>query len=188
MTTPVKWEATGRNYIQDAKDYTDSEVGKLGIEEINTSENLSIAIIDKDGRRTWLEANDEGKPTEYSIELILGDVSQEISQAIGIEQRVGNLSIAIIDKDGRRTWLEANDEGKPTEYAASLISQAIGDLSSQVPSSYKSKYEDTEFNITSGPNILCVGDSMTFGGGNGYPYPLKLKQMLSNLWINSSSI
>ena len=137
---------------------------------------LSVAIIDPQDRRTWLEADMSGKPTQYAAECI--------SDSIGIEQMASpGLSVAIIDPQDRRTWLEADESGKPTNYSAKCIESALDIPSYASPTKFKSSYQTTEIKTVSGPDIVCWGDSMTSGAGVThlkYTYPAVLQTLMQN--------
>ena len=153
--------------------------------------DLSVAIVDSQYRRTWLEADASGKPTNYSKSLILDKIDPEVSSKIqaavaevGIEQIASpDLSVAIVDSQDRRTWLEADASGKPTQYSAKCIKDAINLASYASPSKFKSSYQSTEIKTVSGPDIICWGDSMTQGAGitgGQYAYPAVLQALMQN--------
>ena len=159
--------------------------------ESTINSDLSVAIVDQQDRRTWLESDMSGKPTAYSKSLILEKINPDISEkvqtevaGVGVEQiTTPDLSVAIIDPQDRRTWLEADTAGKPTQYAAKCISDSIGLPSYASPSKFKSSYQTTEIKTASGPDIVCWGDSMTQGAGitgGQYAYPAVLQTLLQN--------
>ncbi|MGV2947505.1 SGNH/GDSL hydrolase family protein [Acinetobacter sp. AGC35] len=182
--------------LTQAKSYTDAAVNELGISS-NENSDISIAIVDKNDKRTWLEADASGKPTNYSKSLILDKIDPEVSSKIqaavaevGIEQIASSdLSVAIVDSQDRRTWLEADASGKLTQYSAKCIKDAINLASYASPSKFKSSYQSTEIKTVSGPDIVCWGDSMTQGagatGGNA-PYPQALQLLLNNAGISAT--
>lgn len=104
-------------------------VGKDVIEGgVILEEGYIFAITDEDGRRTWIEADAAGKPTQRAGELITEKVKTPVAEAIGIADistDVSGMSIAIVDEDGRRTWLEADPAGKPTARAQALINAGV---------------------------------------------------------------
>lgn len=168
-----------------SKNYTDSEINNLGI--LHTASNVtSFAVVDEDDKRTWIEADDAGKPTEYSASLM--------AESVGLEQNSSTfLSVAIVDEDDTRTWLEADEAGKPTPYAAGKIIEAIDYNDAVTPSAVKSTYQTQSIKAVSGPDINCVGDSMTAGAGsNGNPYSKVLQDLLmasgSNAVVHNSGV
>ena len=119
-------------------------------------EQIAFAVVDEDGRRTWIESDMEGRPTQRAGELITEAVAPTITEAVeanvGVEDQdsdITGLSFAVVDEDGRRTWLEADQAGRPTARALALIGAGA------VPG-------DMQF--VSGPDIVCWGDSMTAAG------------------------
>lgn len=155
-----------------SKNYTDNEINNLGISH-TASNFISVAIVDEDDKRTWIEADEAGKPTDYSTSLI--------SESVGIERNNSPfLSVAIVDEDDTRTWLEADEAGKPTPYAAEKIIEAIDYNDAVTPSAVKSTYQTQSIKAVSGPDVDCVGDSMTAGaGGGGNPYSRVLQNLLT---------
>lgn len=163
---------------------TQETLEQVGIEQ-RSFESISVAIVDKDDTRTWLEADETGKPTDYSksmlVEALDNDIAQKLADSgIGQSSSVG-ISVAVVDEDDNRTWLEADEAGKPTHYAAQQIAEAIQFDDVVTPSSLKSIYQDALIKVASGPDIDCDGDSMTAGaGGNGTSFPSVLGQLMSS--------
>lgn len=147
--------------LMQSKEYTDVQIENIGISS-NYDSSISVAIVDKEGRRTWLEADDAGKPTDYSSSLVVEKTLPTILSEIGIEQIPStDLSVAIVDENYRRTWLEADQTGEPTDYTMEV---------------FKKKLDV----VTTVENIVCWGDSMTAGaGGDGRSYPLILGELLT---------
>ena len=81
---------------------------------ISVEEDLSFAVVDADGRRTWIEADTEGKPTVHARKHL-----QE-----SIDTR--DIAFGVVDEGNRRTWLEVAPDGGPTDYARSKIGQTGG--------------------------------------------------------------
>lgn len=108
-----------------------------GIEDLDHDiTGLCFAITDQAGKRTWLECDLSGNPTELAISAIktvgefasIEDVLSAINNA-GIEDNnseLSGLSFAIIDNEDRRTWLEADLSGKPTQNSIDLIKDVSG--------------------------------------------------------------
>jgi lysophospholipase L1-like esterase len=141
--------------------------------------------VDQNGFRTWIESNISGGPTEHAAEKIGASLTADNTPSLvglaDIDDDLNNLSVAIVDGDSRRTWLEADLAGKPSPRAADLIAQALGDEGyTVVPEQYKASYKSEVYKIVSGPDVVCWGDSMTAGaGGGGVTYPGVLQSLLS---------
>lgn len=176
----------------EVKDFAQAEINNLGISNSGVSNGSSVQIVDEDDNRTWLEADGAGKPTNYSKSLILESLDDGISEKVqGNVSELGfsnsdtsnGPSVQIVDEDDNRTWLEADEAGKPTGYAAQKIAEAIEPIFGfdVIPTHYKSTYQGTSKKIVSGPDIVCWGDSMMFGAGStGVNCPNYLKTLISN--------
>ena len=153
--------------FEQAKEYTDVQIEDIGISS-NDDSSISVAIIDKDGNRTWLEADEKGEPTDYSSEVVAKKTANSVGAAIGITNVDANdLSVSIVDKDDRRTWLEADQAGEPTDYTMEV---------------FKKKLDV----VTTVESIVCWGDSMTQGTNSQTPYPTYLQQLLVNNTIDKT--
>lgn len=170
----------------------------IGIEDQSTDvSGLAFAVVDDEGRRTWIEAGKDGRPSAHAAEKIgevltvenapaLADgvaakaVAESID-AVGIEAlaALNDLSFAVVDDAGRRTWLEAGKDGKPTQRAIDAIVEKLPGGLGEAPATYQSGVKGA-LGIVSGPNITCWGDSMTAGaGGGGTTYPAVLQSLLT---------
>ena len=170
----------------------------IGIEDQSTDvSGLAFAVVDDEGRRTWIEAGKDGRPSAHAAEKIgevltvenapaLADgvaakaVAESID-AVGIEAlaALNDLSFAVVDDAGRRTWLEAGKDGKPTQRAIDAIVEKLPGGLGEAPATYQSGVKGAR-GIVSGPNITCWGDSMTAGaGGGGTTYPAVLQSLLT---------
>lgn len=109
----------------------EDEIENIGIETISSEmSGISVAIVDESDRRTWLEADMAGKPTERSASLIGEKLTKDNTPNLGSEIRdidstMNNISVAIVDKDDRRTWIEADLDGKPTSRSMQLIGEGL---------------------------------------------------------------
>lgn len=167
---------------------TQETLEQVGIEQ-RSFESISVAIVDDD-TRTWLEADETGKPTDYSksllVEALDNDIAQKLADSgIGQSSSVG-MSVAIVDEDDNRTWLEADEAGKPTPYAAQQIAEAIQFNDVVIPSEVKSTYQTQSIKAVSGPDIVCYGDSMTAGAGSAIPYTKVLQDLLAAQGSNAN--
>lgn len=168
---------------------TQETLEQVGIEQ-RSFESISVAIVDPDDTRTWLEADETGKPTDYSksllVEALDNDIAQKLADSgIGQSSSVG-MSVAIVDEDDNRTWLEADEAGKPTPYAAQQIAEAIQFNDVVIPSEVKSTYQTQSIKAVSGPDIVCYGDSMTAGAGSAIPYTKVLQDLLAAQGSNAN--
>ena len=170
----------------------------VGIEQLPELNDLAFAVVDDAGRRTWLESGIDGRPSAHAAEkigevltaenapaLADGVAAKAIADsldAVGIEQLSklnDDLSFSVVDEDGRRTWLEADREGKPTKRAMDAIVERLPADVGQAPSTYQSGVKGV-LNIVSGIRINGFGDSMTAGaGGGGTTYTGELQRLLA---------
>jgi len=108
--------------LSQSKSYTDTKVADVGVEQ-GLGTDISVAIIDASDNRTWLEADGAGKPTDYSKSLVLEKINPDLQVKVqtevanaGIEQiSTPELAVAIVDSEENRTWLEADNAGKPSQ-------------------------------------------------------------------------
>lgn len=174
-------------------------VDEIGIEAMPAlNEELVFSVVDDDGRRTWLESGKDGAPSAYAAKKIGSSLTEENSpalaegiaakavtesvDAVGIEPLSAlndGLSFAVVDEEGRRTWLEADRKGKPTKRAMDAIVERLPADMGQAPSTYQSGVKGV-LSIVSGIKITGFGDSMTAGaGGGGTNYTGELQRLLT---------
>lgn len=135
----------------------------------------SFAIVGEDDSRTWLEADYEGKPTAYATAKMIEKLPAITSLENIPNPEFNDQSFAIVGEDNSQSWLEADQNGKPTDYAIKAISE-------KMPSADAGYYVDStgnKFKTSSGPNIVAWGDSMT-AGATGIPYTTYLQSLLQN--------
>lgn len=169
----------------------------IGMEEQPTDvSGLAFAVVDDEGRRTWLEAGKDGGPSAHAADkigkvltaenapsLAEGVAAKAVAEsvdAVGIEalSELNDLAFAVVDDQGHRTWLEADKKGKPTQHAIDCVVEKLPGGLGEAPSTYQSGIKGA-MGIVSGPNITCWGDSMTAGaGGGGTTYPGALQGLL----------
>lgn len=90
------------------------------------SETIVFAVVDEDGRRTWLEVSAAGGLTEHASNIIVQAVSGPVGVEVGVDDMVTEiteLSFAIVDEDGRRTDIELGEDGRFTQ----RVIDSIGD-------------------------------------------------------------
>ena len=190
--------ATPLDSYPNAKAITD-----IGVEDQSAqASGLVFAVVDENGKRTWLEAGLDGNPSPRSASAMGNMLTSENSPTlasdiieasviaavatVGLEPLpdVNNLLLTVVDEGGKRTWLEVDLAGKPSKYAAQCILDSLPADVGSAPSRYQSGIKG-EQGITSGPNITCWGDSMTAGaGGGGTTYPGELQRLLTEAGQN----
>lgn len=124
-----------------------------------------LAIVDEDHRRTWLEVAPDGGPTVHSGDKITAAVSGPIGETLGLADmpsEITGLSLAIVDEDGRRTWLEADEDGRPSPRAVELLRAGL-EGTTTTAGTYVDPQGATR-PITSGPDVVLNGDSLTAQG------------------------
>lgn len=100
--------------------------------KLTVDEDVLFSIVDEDDRRSWLEFDSDGAPTEYSSGLIREKIEApivaEVSSQIGVEEQeseITGLFFAVVDEDGRRTDLEVGNDGHFTQRVIDYISSRI---------------------------------------------------------------
>ena len=148
-------------------------IDNLGLENQDSGlTDLLYAVLDKDGKRTSIEIGRDGKPTDFSAACMGSKLTGENSPVLladavaasgfeEVDETLNDLFFGIAGKDGGLTFLAADLHGDPTVDSAARILKKLP--------------------IRSGPNILCIGDSMTQGNqdGTGVTYPDELQKLLS---------
>lgn len=86
--------------------------------QVHGSTDVAFSVTDQAGRRSWIEAGNDGGPTDHSMEK-LGQ-----KMALPTPMFSDSLSVSITDQDGRRSWLEAGMNGGPTSHSVSLLKAA----------------------------------------------------------------
>lgn len=123
-----------------ASDSVDEAVRGLSlVQGRDVDEYEGFYIVDKDGRRSWLEADHTGGPTSNSISRIMGFVTPKITAEVDTkldaavksdklrtqEFETEALVYGISDKDGRRSWLEINERGTPTDHSLGVLKEVL---------------------------------------------------------------
>lgn len=188
LTTPVKWEATGRNFLSEAKVYVDEAIKALPI-MLFDHPDFSVCIKDKNGQLALgLLLKKDGTPHQLMIDSIYSGMIDRIAQTVADKigamgyslQESSDGSFFIVDKNQQMSYLGVTSNGLPHPYTIKCIKNALLESGfSSIPTTVKSTYQNQEIKAVSGPNIVCWGDSMTAGaGGNGTSYPVALKNLL----------
>lgn len=100
-----------------AKIVYDTVLDKLPakIVDIYTPDVL-VAVTDKSGLRTWLEANSkDGKPTNYAAKVLYDTVLEKLPADIA-EQSVLDTLVTITDRSGRMTELTVRADGSVPDW------------------------------------------------------------------------
>ncbi|HBQ3895881.1 TPA: hypothetical protein L7046_000414 [Klebsiella pneumoniae] len=87
---------------------------------VESDSDVAIAVTFADGSRTFLETDGQGRPTQYSTELI-GEAIHVGDSPVTDE----SVAIATLFADGSRSWIESGFDGRPTEHSAQMIGEAI---------------------------------------------------------------
>lgn len=93
--------------------------------------NYSFCIVDANGERSWLEFDKAGHPTTNSISLIYNMINAQTTAAamtaMGTSERGSGypVSFAIVDANGKESWIQIGLDGHITPFTASAISTAI---------------------------------------------------------------
>ncbi|MBV6552318.1 hypothetical protein KTN00_15035 [Acinetobacter soli] len=184
LTTTVKWEATGRNFLSESKAYADSKANAAQENAENfTSDaikalpimlfdhpDLSVCIQDKNGQLALgLLLKKDGTPHDLMIDSIysgmIGNIITTITEKIsdlGYKlQETLDGSFFITDKMGQMSCIGVNNDGTPHQHMIDEIKKALDFSDITSASSIKSTYQDTLIKAVSGPDIVCWGDSMT---------------------------
>lgn len=182
--------------LTQSKGYTDDQIALIPIEQINLAD-YSAVLKDKNGLLAvgfMLDKN--GKPSIYMLNSIFEGLVDRIAEKavlaiadMGIElKQTSDGACFLVDKNQQLSWWGVDSDGGIPEYTKKCILDLIDDSGfSLVPSSVKSTYQETEIKAVSGPDIDCVGDSLTNGaGGGGVRYPLVLQDLL--ITHNSTAI
>ena len=112
----------------------------IGIEDQSTDvSGLVFAVVDDEGRRTWIEAGKDGRPSAHAAEKIgevltaenapglAEGVAAKAVDEVGIEalSTLNDLAFAVVDDAGRRTWVEVGKDGGPSAHAAEKIGEML---------------------------------------------------------------
>lgn len=111
---------------QKVEDAVDAEILGREIPDVTgiIDDDVRVGMAFSDGKRTFIEADTDGKPTAWSAELISEAIGGEaIPQLYGFP---GDIAFAIPFSDGKRSFLEFDGDGLPTEWSAGLIGDALG--------------------------------------------------------------
>lgn len=140
-----------------------------------TEEAVAFSVTDADGRRSWVEAGPDGRPTAHAKSILADDLHAptDLTSDAAI--------YAVTDQDGRRSWLEVAPHGGPTRHAVSVLAGVLGAGGDEEPASTITQDQ------TSGSRRLAIrtpdgdtrpftsrSDIVTFWGDSlfdGYPEP-----------------
>lgn len=124
-------------------------------QEVMFESDLAVAMVDEQGRRTWLESDLAGAPTPYAASKITDRVAKGVGTALGVVDQntdVSELAFVVVDAQGRRTELEVGRDGRFTARVVASL-QARMSLDTTVPTK-------------AGANVLLAGHSMLAGAAS----------------------
>jgi hypothetical protein len=158
-TSPAGWERISGLVNKEAEAAAaeamiskNETVGILDVRGVAISETgdpaLALAFAFSDGKRSWIEAGWDGKPSPlaaqriaevFNFDALSPDAAEQFANLVQLTSAIilaergvavgetGDASIpfAITFSDGRRTWLEAAPDGTPTTRAAAIISRLL---------------------------------------------------------------
>jgi len=85
-----------------------------------------FSITDEDGRRSWIEVDSEGKPTAHTVSILAAKLGIKPGD-IHFESVDGEVpALSITDEDGRRSWLEIGEKGRPSDLSKAILSEDLG--------------------------------------------------------------
>lgn len=141
-------------------------IEEIGIEDLSTEvSGLAFAIVDEDGRRTWIEADNAGRPSEWAYQLIgegltadnapalVADAADAAALSVGLgefDSEVNEPIFVVCDEDDRQTELAVGKDGRLLQRVIDSIASRIGAATVVPPFPVKA--------------WACWGDSLTAGG------------------------
>lgn len=150
------------------------DVKTSNIDPITTDDSIIFAVVDEDGRRTWMEIGLDGLPTSYSVEKLgiamSPKISEKIQEVSDIKSTNGAL-FAIVDEDGRKTDIELGFDGKLSQRSIDSIGSRIvvptpaepteiiapGVIDTVVGKTYRLQYSDIIGQKDASHNVLVNG-------------------------------
>ncbi|MCC5781369.1 hypothetical protein CRM73_00100 [Kocuria sp. CCUG 69068] len=81
-------------------------------------DDLAFAMVDDNGARLWLEANMQGRPTEWTKSILIEDIAPAAAEATGLTDMrtdITGLSLAVVDEDGRQLEWEFDETGRVSD-------------------------------------------------------------------------
>lgn len=94
----------------------------------SADEPLAASIVDKDGRRTWVEVAPDGGLSIRAVALIAAAVAERVGIALGLEDMDSAITesiLAVVDEDGRLTDLELGLDGKFSDRVITSIGERL---------------------------------------------------------------
>jgi len=130
------------------------------------SNDVALSITDKDGKRSWLEIDNAGKPTDNSKSILASSLNTPTINPIP------NTSFAMTDQNGVISDLELGMDGHFSNRVIALLTQRF--LSPSSISAIFDTITKSDLHVLS-----CWGDSITEGGSPGAPWPTTLQTLVS---------
>lgn len=141
-------------------------ITELGIENQSSEvTGLAFTVVDEDGRRLWLEAKKDGRPSDWAYQLIaegltpdncpllVAGAAAEAAAEVGFgvfNSDVNDMSFVVCDEDDRQTELAVGKDGRLLQRVIDSIASRIGAATVVPPFPVKA--------------WACWGDSLTAGG------------------------
>lgn len=108
-----------------------------------TDTGPAYSVIDRDGRRTWIEVDTDGGPTDHSAALFGADpaVIASLGPSLGLGQTdttQTDSAFVLVDQDGRLLELEFDRTGRVAPWVLAAWSSRMGGSSSTTVPAYPS--------------------------------------------------
>ena len=175
--------------LTQSKEYTDTQIELLPIEQINLDDYSIVFRDNNDVVCVALLIDKNGKPSIYMLNSIYEGLVDRITALVTDGVAASGVSFVqtpsgscfVVDQNGQLSWFGITSEGLLPDYTTKCIATALEKEGfSLVPSVVKSSYQSTEINAVSGPDIVCYGDSMTYGAtSDGNPYTKFLQEKIT---------
>jgi hypothetical protein len=123
--------------------------------------DLAFAVVDEEGRRTWLEVAPDGGLTDRAA----AKIGEHIVGATEMDTDITGLAFAVVDEEGRRTDLEVGPDGQFTDRVVDRLRERLTGTGAI-----------SDF-------VIASGDSMT-GGVSGTAYPTALSTVTGWTVVN----
>ena len=107
--------------VNRALEDVNADVGELDgrSPQAHSAEGVAFALTDAGGRRSWLEVDEAGGPTEHARDLWGRGPSSGIST-------LGGVAFAVVDEADRMSWLQVAEDGGPTPAVEDMIREVAG--------------------------------------------------------------
>jgi len=130
------------------------------------SNDVALSITDKDGKRSWLEIDNAGKPTDNSKSILASSLN---TPTINV---VPTTSFSLTDQNGLISDLELGVDGHFSNRVIALLAQRF--MSPASIALISDALSKSDLHV-----ISCWGDSITEGGSPGTAWPTLLQGLVS---------